>query len=498
MKRIGLIIFLTVLVGLILNISLILTFSGFVGETVLNTSLVFINAIVLGFTIWLMVKNELYVSHIIILTIVYILVFLKIVSSLYFIDFAKKEEYIDTNCVIKDIKIYNQVEYKVEIKSVNGRDLLFNKRAIITDYEGEGLEIGDELFATIKVSDSEKDYSLTKASEISGTFFDYEKLGEVFTFKKLGRELQNNLYLMIENTMGSKYSDIIGAFLIGTSIEDLDSKNALITSGIYHIMAISGLHIGILSTILLYIFSRIFFRKTADRLTIFVLFIYGCITGFSFSTTRAFLVVTIGLLGQILCTKDDNLNTLGIVAGLILINNPLAIFNVGFIYSFSVVFGLVLTTPTITYGIKTLLGLPDYKKYRVIDYFATIVTAQLYFVPISLYYFGNLYPYAIIVNALTIFVVPTLFVSSLGVLIFYGTFISDFISIFVKFLVDYILLVANYFNRLPMAEFAIGQPKLMMLLFYYVVLFGVSYYATKNIYEVNNGHFRKTEIFEEW
>ncbi len=498
MKRVGLVIFLTILVGLILNISLILNFKSNVNEDYLNLGLIVVNSLVLGFVIWLMLKEKQYVSHIIVLILVYLIVFVKIVTSLYFVDYAKKELYIDTICVIKDINVYNQVEYRVELQSINGKDLLFNKQAVITDFEGEGLEIGDKLKATIKVSQSEENYALSKASEIAGTFFEYEKVGEQFTLRKTAREFQEKIYSLLEDSLGSRYSDIIGAFLIGTSIDDIDSKNALITSGIYHIMAISGLHIGILSGILLFVFNRLFYRRTAARLTILSLFIYGCITGFSFSTTRAFLVVTIGLVGQVLSTKDDNLNTVGVAGSLIIISNPLVLFNVGFIYSFGVVFGLVLTTPTITYCIKTLLGLSIHKRYMVVDYFATIITAQLYFVPISLYYFGNLYIYALIVNALTIFVVATLFVSSLGVLIFYGTFISDGLGVLVRFLVDYILLVADFFNTLPMAEIVVGQPKTIFLVIYYTVLFGVSYYATKNIYEVNNGHFRKTEIFEEW
>ncbi len=498
MKRIGLVIFLTILVGLILNISLILNFKASVSEEILNGSLILINTLVLGFSIWLMLKERLYLSHTLTLIVVYLFVFVKVVSSLYFVDYVKNEVYIDTICVIKDIKTYDQVEYRVELESVNSKELLLHKQGIITDFEGLGLKIGDRLNATIKVSTSEENYSLSKASEFSGTFFDYEKIGESFRFRKKAKEFQDKIYSILENTLGSRYSDIIGAFLIGTSIDDIDSKNALITSGIYHIMAISGLHIGILSGILLFVFNRILYRRTASGVTILMLFIYGCITGFSFSTTRAFLVVSIGLLGKILSTKDDNLNSVGVVGALIIINNPLGILNLGFVYSFTVVFGLVLTTPTIIYGLKTLLGLSVHRRYIVVDYFATIITAQLYFVPISLYYFGNLYIYALVVNALTIFVVPTLFVSSLGVLIFYGTFISDLVAVLVRFLVDYILLCANYFNTLPFAEIVLGQPKIIFLGIYYVVLFGVSYYATKNIYEVNNGHFRKTEIFEEW
>ncbi len=496
MKRIGLVIYLTIVLGLILNISLISKFGYLVDRNILVLGLVVVNCVVLGFTVNKMLVKRLYVSHIVLMNIVYLWILFQLTSSMFFTIDISKDEKINTSFIVKDYRFYEGFnQYICDIKEINGRKVYGKEGSISTNSEVV-LGIGDVVNGDVMVS-NDYGYAYSLGAEISCRLVDYKVIGEKFKLNKYLVASQNKIKTMLNSALTDEYGDVIGAFIIGTNFENTDTKNALITTGIYHIMAISGLHIGILVSGVLGILNLVFYRRNAMKLTILLVILYGLITGMSFSTTRAIIVVTIGLIGLIHGTKDDKLNTVAVAGSLILIFNPLAIFNMGYIYSFSIVFGLILTSPSIKYVLKTILKLSYDKEYKVLDYIVAIITAQLYFIPLCLYANGSLYIYSFFANLLTIFVVPVLFGSSVLVLLFYGTFLDSVFVWLTKFLVDYIINVANFFVGLPQSEINIGVPSKFFIGSCYVVLFGASYYLTKNVVEVNNGHFSKVKVFKE-
>ncbi len=496
MKRIGLVIFITIVLGLILNISLISKFGYSVDRSILVIGLLIVNSIVLGYSVNLMLVKNLYVSHIVLLIVLYLIVLLKISSSMFFTIDVVNSENVNSTFVVKDVKYRDNFnEYLCDIKDING-NIVFDKQAIITANKDVEFGIGEVVNGEI-YADDDYSYAYSQSAELSCRLSDYKVVGSKFTLNKYLIGSQNKIKSMLNNSLTSEYGDIVGAFIIGTQLENLDSKNALITTGIYHIMAISGLHIGILVSGVLAVLSLIFYRRNAMRLTIGIIIVYGLITGMSFSTTRAIVVASIGLIGLINGVKDDKLNTVGVAGGLILLFNPLAIFNLGYIYSFGIVFGLIVTSPSVKYVIKTVFRLSYNKEYKVVDYLVSIITAQLYFIPICLYANGSLYIYSFFANLLTIFVVPVLFGSSILVLLFYGTFLDGIFIWVTKFLVNYIINVANFFVGLPHSEISVGTPSRLAVTLCYVVLVGASYYLTKNVMEVNNGHFSKVKVFKE-
>lgn len=503
MTRIGLVIFGTVITGLMLNISLFSSFYGISGCTLFTIALLIYNFIVLGYIVAFMIHKKQKNSYILFTILVYSFITLKLISGYEFSEYTKEQEVINGNFLVKNIESDEEngrYTYYLKIDDLDEKKIIFNKKILITSYYDLDLDIGDKIQSTIKINVEDNSYAFSRGSETSGYILNYEKVGSRFVFKKFANDCQSKLENNIDTLFGDDYGDIVSTFLIGTDFENDNNKNALIVTGIYHIMAISGMHIGILSTIVLAILNYLFFRKTALRLGIGVIIFYGFITGLSFSTTRAILMIIIALVAKILSIKADRLNTVGVAGVIILMINPFALYNMGFIYSFSIVFGLILTVPTVKYIIKTCFRLNYNKEYRLVDYFSTIIVAQLYFIPISLWYYGNLYIYSFIVNALVIFIVPILFSFSLLTVVLSFTFFSNIfiINIFVlvvKFLINYILLTANYFERLPYAEIYVGNPSIVVVFMVYVVLFCISYFGTKRIYEVNNGYFRRTKKF---
>ncbi len=499
MKRIGLIIFLTVLIGLVLNITLINIFYESINIENLKIGLVIVNITILSVIVFDMISKKSYVSHIFVLIIIYGFILSNIVSSLSFVNYLKSNEVVDVIGIVENIE-YNsyshQVEYYLKIKRFDNENAFYSRKVLMLDNDNY-LKIGDKVYARLKDNKDDMSYTFGKKVLLSANSIEVQKIGEKFTLNKYAKSMQTIISNRLNHILGVEYGDIVSSFIVGTDFTDSENKQSFINTGIYHIMAISGLHVGIFGGFIVWILNKFLVYRDALKVSIPIMIFYGLITGFSYSTSRAIILFIVATVSRIIAFKHDNLNTLGIAGVIILLINPFAIFNLGYIYSFTITFGLVLTVPTVIFVIKMMLNLSKFKQYKILDYFATIITAQLYYIPISLYLFNYLSTYVIIVNALTIFVVPVLFIFSLLGIIFYGTIFSSVFAIIVRFLVKYILLVANWFESLHYAVIEIGQVKLYLVLLCYITLFSVSYYATRNFYEVNNGYFRKTKLFTE-
>ena len=121
-----------------------------------------------------------------------------------------------------------------------------------------------------------------------------------------------------------------------------ETSDAFSAAGVSHLLAVSGLHVGILLSLL----SALFFLKKRFRwlklavITVFLLF-YCCLTGFAPSILRASLMAFLLSLTSALGWRYDPLNALGWAGTAILLINPLRMFDLSFQLSFAATFGII-------------------------------------------------------------------------------------------------------------------------------------------------------------
>ncbi|WP_319523751.1 DNA internalization-related competence protein ComEC/Rec2 [uncultured Desulfosarcina sp.] len=124
-------------------------------------------------------------------------------------------------------------------------------------------------------------------------------------------------------------------------------------AGVGHLLAISGLHVGIVATVayrcLVCLFSfctpllwRGWTRQWAAAATLFIVLAYGILAGMSPSTQRAVIMVAVFLVALILGRTHDILNTLAVAALAILVLSPTALFSISFQLSFTAVLAIVI------------------------------------------------------------------------------------------------------------------------------------------------------------
>ena len=170
--------------------------------------------------------------------------------------------------------------------------------------------------------------------------------------------IKNNLQNKI-NTYQSK--DYLNTFILGNS-KNIEEKiiNSYQTNGISHLLAISGMHITLLSTIILFILNKLNNHKKINYIfVIIVLLIYMFLTNFSPSIIRATLMFIILTINKSLNLKINTLYILFLICGIYLLYNPYMIYHIGFLFSFIITFYLILFNKLIkqykNYISKTLI-----------------------------------------------------------------------------------------------------------------------------------------------
>lgn len=182
-----------------------------------------------------------------------------------------------------------------------------------------------------------------------------------------------------------------------------DVKQAFAVAGTQHILAVSGLHVGIIYSILLLPLTyfkqgETTFRKSYLLLVLGLLWIYALMTGFSPSVVRAVVMFSLVTLGQMRKRKPSIWNTLSFSALLLLVLDPGIGSNLGFQLSYLAVAGIV--------GLQPLILQIWSPSSRILDYFwqmtAVTLAAQLTTSPLTIHYFHTFPTYFLLANLLIV------------------------------------------------------------------------------------------------
>lgn len=209
----------------------------------------------------------------------------------------------------------------------------------------------------------------------------------------------------------SGLSDSTTAFLIATitgddSLLHPDTRQDYTTAGLAHILALSGLHVGIIALIInIVLFPLLILRQRNIRIiiTITLLWGYALMTGLSPTVTRAVIMVTLYLIGRMLQRRHSSINALCFAAIVIILFSPLSIYSVGFQLTFSAVAAILLFTPYLN---------PVSPRHRIIHFLMSTVSvsiaAMLGTGLIAAYHFHSFPLYFLIGNILVTLLLPIL------------------------------------------------------------------------------------------
>ena len=221
-----------------------------------------------------------------------------------------------------------------------------------------------------------------------------------FAIDRLGYFLSN---LIDQKVEFAESKQIANALLLGQK-ESLDKeiKKAYSETGTMHILAVSGLHVGIIYAILLLPIKRFKsdskFRKGYLLAVVVLIWLYALMTGFSPSVVRASTMFSLVTAGQMRKKKPSIWNILAFSAMLMMVVEPEVIFDVGFQLSYLAVAGIVGLQPVIVRW-----WIPG---NVVLEYFwqlaAVSIAAQLVTFPLSVFYFHQFPTYFLLANLIVV------------------------------------------------------------------------------------------------
>lgn len=290
--------------------------------------------------------------------------------------------------------------------------------------------------------------------------------------------VKNKIGQNIAILYGTPHSFLIKAIILGERTE-IPSEWELIfqDAGIMHILAISGLHVGIITAVLFFIFRLLpfFRRKRGWSLIITISFLlgYATLTGFRPSVARAVLMFIALLIASYINRPYHLYNSLYLAALLLLIYQPLLLLDAGFLLSFTVTFFIIFLYPVIE---KKLKFLP----YYISKPLAVSMAAWLGMAPLSAYYFYKISYIALLSNLLIVpFLTIILVLGIISIIISLIFFpIAVFFALVNKVFLDFFLLICHQFSSLPLAYQYIAQPQPYQIVFYYCFLILIGYTLT--------------------
>lgn len=243
----------------------------------------------------------------------------------------------------------------------------------------------------------------------------------------------------------------LGILLGDKSYLNLELKDAFSGAGAMHLLAVSGLHVGIFLVILQWLFKT--FGRKLPRwlrflLIVTILWFYAGITGFSPSVNRAVTMFSFVALGTVLGRRYNSMDGLLASAMVLLVVNPYYIFDIGFQLSYAAMFGIFLFSPILE---RSLFIKQSWLKF-IWSGTAVALAAQLTTFPITLYYFHQFPNYFLITNLGLMLISGVIMAIGLG-LITLGSlpFIGSFIALVFVVVVSILITFVQWVSELPFA-----------------------------------------------
>ncbi|MDD3395056.1 MAG: DNA internalization-related competence protein ComEC/Rec2 [Anaerotignum sp.] len=302
------------------------------------------------------------------------------------------------------------------------------------------------------------------------------KVGKTNGFAACLQEQKEKVFEVFDTVLPQKESGIVKAMVTGEKDDiDQETQDLYIKAGINHILCVSGLHVSIFALFLQFFISKGLkqSKRMAALISMICCIAFLAFTGFSPSSVRAVIMISVALLGRVLFRKSDWLNNLALAALVILLVQPLYLWNVGFQLSFITAFGIWVALQVVS---KENSPLGKLKQAFILSLYAS-----LFSYPLVAYHFFSISFVGIFVNLL---ILPLC-----GVLLFFAFFTAVAGLIFpplaaissggVYGILKFYEMVCTLAVSLPNSYILVGAPALTSIVLYYLVLCMCSFYGKK-------------------
>lgn len=320
----------------------------------------------------------------------------------------------------------------------------------------------------------------------------------------------------------NKKESIYNAIILGNKADiDYEVKELYSINGMAHILAISGLHIGLVGMFIYRLLRRFSGFAISASLSVIIVIAFGIMSGMGIATIRAITMFGLRLLGEVLGRVYDSLTGMSVAGILLILWNPFIIFNSGFWMSFIAIYAISIIWKKVFF----IMDFYEYKEEdkverknvtkikhikRKIEIYRNNVLNAVWFslnvtffmTPIIAYFYFQLPTYAFLLNIIIVPLMSVVVVSgaiAIGAAIIFKTFFVGAVIILPGCMVlEFYTILCRVSGNLMMSNVIVGKPPIHAVVFYYVVFISVIYILCyckkKHIYKY---HLEESKIDEQ-
>ena len=373
----------------------------------------------------------------------------------------------------KDDKEFIGIVTKYEVKEDKITiEIKAKEKLLITykyqDKEFNNLSYGDK----IKV----KGTLITPSKNTNQNTFNYQKylyykkiyyLVEATSINKIANNhnylytIKNTLYQKINKLKSSNY---IKTLLFCDNTLSKEIKESYRINGISHLFSVSGMHINFFVSIIYLYLNKITYNKRIKYLITNIFIITYLILFPSSSLLRSTVMSILYSINYLLKLKIKKIDILLLTLGVSLLINPFIIYDLGYIYSYTITFFLVLSSSTLK------------KKNKINKIIYISLLSFLVSIPITIY---NSFEINIISILLNIILVPIISIIILPLTIL--TYIFPILDSILYLFTNTLETISLFISKINITKIIFPKPSLLIIVLYYII-FLLSYQNKKYFY----------------
>jgi ComEC/Rec2-related protein len=298
-------------------------------------------------------------------------------------------------------------------------------------------------------------------------------------FHKIEAAFREQVLLVLDKIKNKDHISILRAsFLNEKEYLSSDIKLAFRKSGIYHLLAISGLHAGMLIAAT-YLFLTLLPISSNHKhcIALIILWLYQLFIGFIPSLFRATIMATFIITTLIFQKKNYALQSIGLAGTIWLLYSPESLFLPGYQLSFAATYGIIILSNVFNELVpKTQSSAINFLLSKVISIFSVSLSGFLSTAPVLIYHFGTLSMFGLVANLIAVslmgYCMWTFFISLL--FISFLPLVSETAIRFSSVALDLLIKIANSVKYAPWSELVLYVPHFEVLLIYLLTLCGIA------------------------
>lgn len=196
---------------------------------------------------------------------------------------------------------------------------------------------------------------------------------------------------------------IVGAMALGEkSMLSQDTKSHYSATGVSHLLSLSGLHLGIIFQFIILLTGRGRRKPLNTFCSLLAIWGYTVLVGMSASVIRSAVMISIYAFACLLRRDSMSVNSLSLAAIIMLLANPLCLYDISFQLSFLAVLSILVYQPML-YKLISARWLMEHRIWRWLWTLITVsLSAQIATLPLTTYYFGQVACYSLLANLIAV------------------------------------------------------------------------------------------------